>query len=252
MSPVPALQLSTLNVQRPRAARGFSLIELLTVIAIIGILAAIVIPTAGGARTAAKKAKTRAQFSAWSSAFESFRQEYGAYPQLNSQGALKLVNPTGTSTTISATHLFHDILAGVHRDGSVLTGATTGTPTPALGQNPRRIRFVAFTDNDFILAADVTSGNGVAAQLNFIRDAFYNTSIACVTDANLNGVINGGDTTGGFPAVTPAAGTTTATIRPTTTSGITTATTGGIHAGVIFYCAPPNASTEADLIMSWK
>jgi prepilin-type N-terminal cleavage/methylation domain-containing protein len=243
---------SHFNSRRFRSERAFTLIELLTVVAIIGILAAIIIPTAGGTRTAAKKAKTRAQFSAWSSAFETFRQEYGTYPQLNAQGALKLVNPTGTPTTITGNHLFHDTLAGVHRDGSVLTGTTTGTPTPALGQNPRRIRFVAFTDNDFVLQADVTAGNGTAAQLNFIRDAFYNTSIAVVTDANLNGVINGSDTTGGFPAVTPAVGNTTAAIRPTTTSGITTATTGGIHAGVIFYCAPPGAATEADLIMSWK
>ena len=27
---------------------------------------------------------------------------------------------------------------------------------------------------------------------------------------------------------------------------------GGIHSGVIFYCAPPGATTENDLIMSWK
>ena len=71
-----------------------------------------------------------------------------------------------------------------------------------------------------------------------------------MTDTNLNGVINGSDTTGGFPGVTVAGGTT--VIRPTTTSGVTTATTGGIHAGVIFYSAPPGATSEADLIMSWK
>lgn len=231
------------------SAAGFTLIELLTVIAIIGILAAIVIPTTGGARTAAKKAKTRAQFSAWSAAFESFRQEYGAYPQLFPAGAQKLVNQSA-SPTITATHQFHDLLAGVRRDGSPLIGAVTGTPIPPLGQNTRRLRLYAFTDQDFVTAADITAGNATAGTTNFIRDAFYNTSIAVVTDSNLNGVINGSDTTGGFPRVIAAGGTT--TLAPTALSGISTATTGGIHAGVIFYCAPPGATTETDLIMSWK
>jgi type II secretory pathway pseudopilin PulG len=222
-------------------------VELLTVMAVIGILAAIVVPTVSGARTAANKARTRAQFSQFGSAFEQFRQEYGAYPQLYTNAAQKLVNQ-GATTQASSNHLFHDVLVGVHRDGSALPPATTGTPTPAAAQNTRRIRFMSFTESDFVTAADVAAGRNTNAQLNFIRDPFYNTSIAVVTDSNLDGVINGRDSTGGFPPVT-VAGTTT-TIRPTTV--VTTGTTGGTHAGVIFYCAPPGATTENDLLLSWK
>lgn len=230
-----------------RAARGFTLIELLTVIAILGILAAILIPTARSARTAANRAKTRAQFGQWAAGFEQFRQEYGSYPQLYPNGAQKLVNQ-GATTQLAGNHLFHDVLAGVRRDGSALTGATTGTPTPAIGQNTRRIRFVSFTESDFVTQADVTAGRAAANRLNFIRDAFYNDSIAVVTDSNLDGMINGRDSTGGFPPVVVGGGTT--TIRPTTV--VTTGTTGGIRAGVIFYCAPPGSTSENDLLMSWR
>jgi hypothetical protein len=200
-----------------------------------------------GARTAANKAKTRAQFSGWASGFEQFRQEYGAYPQLYPNAAQKLVNQ-GATTQPSGNHLFHDVLVGTRRDGSQLTGATNGTPTPAIGQNRQRIRFVSFTDSDFVTSADVSAGRNTNAELWMIRDAFYNTQIAVVTDANLDGVINGRDSTGGFPPVRISGSTT--TIRPTTV--VTTGTIGGTHAGVIFYCAPPGSRTENDLLMSWR
>lgn len=244
----PSDQRSVASARRALVCGAFTLIELLAVVAVIGILAAILVPTLGSARTAANKARTRTQFSQWAAAFENFKQEYGSYPQLYSQGAQHLVNQNA-STNAQAEHLFHDTLAGHRRDPSgTWAAATTRTPPMPQAQNTRRIQFVAFTDNDFVLQADVTNGTNTSTQLNFIRDGFHNTSIAVITDANLDGVINGRDATGGYPAVTVSGATT--TLRPTTV--LPTGTTGGVHAGVIFYSAPPGASTENDLIMSWK
>lgn len=222
------------------------------VMAVLGILAAILLPTVRSARTAANRSKTRAQFSQWASGFEAFRQEYGSYPQFATNGAQKLVNPPGTPTQLAGNHLFHDLLAGVRRDGMALPTQTgNANPPTAVMQNPRRIRFVSFTEADFVTQLDVTQGRALPNQLNYIRDAFYNTQIGVVTDTNLDGVINGRDTTGGYPAVA-AAGTTAPQIRPTTVGGLTTQTQGGIRAGVIFYCAPPGATTENDMLISWR
>ncbi len=245
-SPAPGYSSASRRPARPRTG-AFTLIELLTVVAILGILAAIIIPTARSAQLAANRAKTRAQFGQWASGFEQFRQEYGAYPQLYPNAAQKLVNQ-GATTQLAGNHLFHDVLAGIRRDGMPLAGALTGNPTPAIGQNTRRIRFVSFTESDFVTQADVSAGRAAANRLNFIRDAFYNTSIAVVADANLDGVINGRDTGGAFPPV--VVGGATNSIRPTTV--VTPGQTGGTRAGVLFYCAPPGATSENDLIMSWR
>jgi prepilin-type N-terminal cleavage/methylation domain-containing protein len=233
--------------------RAFTLIELLTVVAIIGILAAILIPTTSSARTAAKRAKTRGQFAQWSAAIESFRQEYGYYPtfETGGAGANKVNGNTAGGTNLTAVHRFYETLVGTRRNGTALPTTTTGNPPPPQAQNPRRIQFITFTDADLVpvSATDPT----LTTKRGLLRDAFDTTDIAVLVDRNLDGAVKstvqGGDGITTLPFVSPPDNTA-LRLQPAATEF--TVASGGVRTGVLFYCAPPGARTATDLIMSWK
>ena len=221
----------------PSARRAFTLIELLTVIAIIGILAAILIPTVSSVRVSANKAKTKVQFNQWAAAIESFRSEYGYYPAFGTNSA-NLINPSGQSTTASSVHYFHEILAAKRRDGSPLPLLTTSTnAVQPEAQNRKRILFCVFGEDDFTQVGSNTP--------NLIKDAFDNTEIAVIVDGNLDGKIDSTDYPSGLPMVNG--------MRPTSGSNTADFPTAGLRARVVFY-APKEGASAADpeFIFSWK
>jgi len=76
------------NVQRRRRdARGFSLIELLIVIAILGVLAAIVTFAVGGFSGAGEQEACKTDKRSLTTALEAYKNKYGGYPVVSAPAA---------------------------------------------------------------------------------------------------------------------------------------------------------------------
>ena len=67
--------------------RGFTLIELLVVMTVIGILAGLVLSTAGYIQKKSARSRAEAEISAITAALESYKVEYGAYPSNSAPGS---------------------------------------------------------------------------------------------------------------------------------------------------------------------
>jgi prepilin-type N-terminal cleavage/methylation domain-containing protein len=202
--------------------RGFTLIELLTVIAIIGILAAIIIPTTGAVRNAAKKAQTKSQFSNWVSAMVLFKQEYGYYPNITESNLLD-------SDKFAAALI-----------GRTLSGGAASAPDLASAGNRKRLSFYSLSDNDLLNPANASDPGPIV-------DAFGNIEIAVLIDANGDGVISGSEIS--RPAVRGG----NEDIGFVTVSGSVSATDvpSVIRAGAVFYSAG-KAGSGSDRVYSWK
>jgi prepilin-type N-terminal cleavage/methylation domain-containing protein len=227
----PALPANPVIATNRPVVAAFTLIELLAVVAVIGILAALLFPGLTAARVAANKARTRVQFNEWASALEGFRREYGYYPVLHASG---LVNPPGQATEPGLPHLFHDVLAARRRDGSDLPAYSGSTDSlSAEAQNRKLVSFHTFGPAEIYGTA--------SAAPHLLHDAFDHTEIAVLVDRNLDGVIQVGVDFTMMPVV--------GGIQP----GLADFPAAGIRAGVIFYAPAADATAQSPgFVFSWK
>lgn len=212
---------------------AFTLIELLTVIAIIGILAAIIIPTVGAVRISALQSKTKVQLTQWGSAVELFKQEYGYYPIFpdNRVNGSMVYN----STTVSGDNkYFQEVLSGRGLGGGT---PATFVSADAAAHNRKRMSFYSFSDTEITSAAKGDPSTGA------VRDAFGNVEIAVYVDRNGDGLVN----------ATDAAWT---GVRSLDEAGSGTPEAADVKAGVIFYSPGKGGSTDANaqtkLVKSWE
>lgn len=214
-----------MNLRPPTAAlghrSGFTLVELLTVIAIIGILSSLLFVTFGGVTAGAKRAKTRVQFAQWATAMEAFRQEYGFYPDFRTVSTDTLFFGNGVVDSTTESQKFVETLSGREVDGDPLPPGSPGV----LAGNAKSIRFCSFGQDDL----DAT---------NRLVDAFENAEIAVLVDYNFDGVITigPGKEYEDFPEVIG--------LKPDIPAN------GVVRAGVIFYSPGAGKSTE-DIVKSW-
>ena len=175
------------RIPRQNRAAGFTLVEMLVVIAIIAILASILIPVIARSKTKAKVATARVQMAEIDLAIKSYKSDYERYPMpmgqaVNSFGDVTFGDGFKAHNNVLMAILFsedtssHPLLKGVNdgnrrnpKKNKYLDAKESGESSsvnPALPGVSREMRYHDPFGNDYIVSMD-KNGDG------YCVDAFY-------------------------------------------------------------------------------
>jgi prepilin-type N-terminal cleavage/methylation domain-containing protein len=159
-----------------RRRSGFTLVELMVAMAIIGMLIGLLFPAISGVRKKARLATAQGAFSQWANGVTRYKQTYGFYPSIGTK-----YDTTGDSLhslesgTIGVNFIM--ALSGKNPEGSILTD----TARKAFNRNGEE--FCAFAKDDFEDYSTNTATTGV------LMDRFGNHNIRIIFDTDSTGTI---------------------------------------------------------------
>ena len=166
--------------QKIQKRQAFTLIELLTVIVIIGLLMGLVYPLINNAMKRTKVAASKVKFNQYVNALEAFKSEYRYYPFNNGSGISVDSNGDTLVSLIGAkaSERFIKTLSGRDPD----TGDPLSSSDAQTTGNRRRVSFYNFDDSEFY--------QGEATDNKRIADAFNNPNIKILIDHSGDGRVH--------------------------------------------------------------
>jgi prepilin-type N-terminal cleavage/methylation domain-containing protein len=159
---------------------GFTLVELLVVMAIIAVLAGLALPAISGAMDNGKRTKATAQINQIRTAINAFQTEYGTFP---TYGGTAVTDGTASGDMQWADSASWGKLCAVLNGGR--NPKTTAADTTAQADNPRQIVFMEFKVGDLDSNAALKDPTGSGFTYVLYTDSNYNNIIQVAADSGV-------------------------------------------------------------------